>query len=356
MIARAAALAAAILALAACGGGTLPRPPAPQSPAVALRPHAYTASNDLPPRLQWEANFGYCGEVSMIAAGLYYGQYSSQYDARAIASPGIPQNLASSQLLVGNAGAAATRMHLTWVRWNAQGPSSQAFLGWVERNVALGRPVIAGLYNNYDRIYGDPGPYAGSRFYDHVVPISGVSSSRPLTGTYDPHAVVTFSDNGNYGIAADIPYVFRYAFAAFQKSRVQANQPNGPIYSLPSRVRDFGIAITGVADASREALPVRVATNVNYERPSIVNGSSRRPPPMPVVLTVTVSGLKPGVAYRLYRYSSFAAVPGGNYNAHASAAAKRWSFTIASGSTFTITERLASDRVAAYRAAAASAP
>lgn len=46
----------------------------------------------LPPRLQWEHNGGYCGEVSMIVAGLYYGQYLSQYDVRAIASPGMPQN------------------------------------------------------------------------------------------------------------------------------------------------------------------------------------------------------------------------------------------------------------------------
>jgi len=40
---------------------------------------------------QWDANYGYCGEVSLISAGLYYGQYISQYDARALASPNVPQ-------------------------------------------------------------------------------------------------------------------------------------------------------------------------------------------------------------------------------------------------------------------------
>ena len=44
----------------------------------------------MPPRIQWNANFGYCGEVSIISAGLYFGQYMSQYDARAIASADAP--------------------------------------------------------------------------------------------------------------------------------------------------------------------------------------------------------------------------------------------------------------------------
>lgn len=32
---------------------------------------------DIPPRYQWNANNGYCGEVSFISVGLYYGQYCS---------------------------------------------------------------------------------------------------------------------------------------------------------------------------------------------------------------------------------------------------------------------------------------
>ena len=40
----------------------------------------YKLKNDIPLRIQWDANSGYCGEVSMISAGLYYGQYLSQYD------------------------------------------------------------------------------------------------------------------------------------------------------------------------------------------------------------------------------------------------------------------------------------
>ena len=47
---------------------------------------------DISPRLQWNENNGYCGEVSLISAGLYYGQYLSQYDARSLACDGGSQN------------------------------------------------------------------------------------------------------------------------------------------------------------------------------------------------------------------------------------------------------------------------
>jgi hypothetical protein len=64
-------LAALVIPAACFGAGPVPK-------------DLNTWTNNIPPRLQWEANFGYCGEVSLISAGLYYGQYLSQYDARAI--------------------------------------------------------------------------------------------------------------------------------------------------------------------------------------------------------------------------------------------------------------------------------
>ncbi|MBK8816213.1 MAG: hypothetical protein IPN42_12290 [Methylococcaceae bacterium] len=79
--------------------------------------------NDIRPRLQWNHNGGYCGEVSMISAGLYFGQYLSQFDVRSIASGGAPQNAYdraekeyTSQLLLGtkNAVAAADKLCLDY--------------------------------------------------------------------------------------------------------------------------------------------------------------------------------------------------------------------------------------------------
>lgn len=44
----------------------------------------------------------YCGEASLVQVSLYFGQYISQFDARAIASPGVSQHLSESQLLLGD--------------------------------------------------------------------------------------------------------------------------------------------------------------------------------------------------------------------------------------------------------------
>ena len=70
-----------------------------------LGPNAVSLA--LPPRLQWEATDGYCGELSFAIAGLYFGQYLSQYDARALATPGVAQASAASQLLLDDNEAAA---------------------------------------------------------------------------------------------------------------------------------------------------------------------------------------------------------------------------------------------------------
>ena len=47
---------------------------------------SYVWDSEIPARLQWLHNDGYCGEVSTIMAMLKYGQYMSQYDFRAISS------------------------------------------------------------------------------------------------------------------------------------------------------------------------------------------------------------------------------------------------------------------------------
>ena len=93
---------------------------APATPAA-----TYSVANPLPPRIQWNANYGYCGEASFISAGLFYGQYLSQYDARAIASNNARQNLSSSQLLLGvNDVAAAKAMHLAATPFNTSTQTS----------------------------------------------------------------------------------------------------------------------------------------------------------------------------------------------------------------------------------------
>ena len=65
----------------------------------------------------------HAGEVSFISAGMMFGQYTSQWTARSLASPGVAQTEESSQLLLGeNDLAAASRMRLRAIGCTSTGP------------------------------------------------------------------------------------------------------------------------------------------------------------------------------------------------------------------------------------------
>lgn len=304
--------------------------------------------NDIPPRLQWEANGGYCGEVSFISAGLYYGQYLSQYDARIAAIGSTPQH--QGELLLGrNDRRAAREMRLAAEPWNGRRQRSPGqFLRWVKSHVLRGHPVAIGVFNNEFQLYGSTDPTAGDPQYDHIVPVIRIASQ-------GSGARLTFSDNGLSGSAGDRPYFFTYSFRQFPGDREQANARRGPLYTLPDYGRNYGIAITGVIDRDGDTLPVRIATNRNYEHPNMPRDTNARPPAQPLTLTVTVSGLRPGVDYRLYRYDRLAAIPHSHFNAQAANAAEVRTIRIANGSTHTFLERILSNDVVAYRCVRADA-
>lgn len=347
------ALTTTLVAVAVACGGT-----AAALPGVAATT-TYSVHLAIPPRLQWNENNGYCGEVSFISVGLYDGQYLSQYDARAIASNGTPQYEPSAQLLLGvNDAHAATEMHLGYTQWTPGTESTASdFLAWVKGEVISGHPVAIGIYTNEYLFYGSTDPNAGDPEYDHIVVVTGITSQHPLTlpATYYPTDVLTFSDNGLWtGTANGQPqYTFSYEFGSFQATRQQANSPNGNIYSLADAVRDYGIALTGVLDGNHETVPVRVATSVNYESPQIVDGSNTRPAPMALTLTVTVSGLHAGTTYHLYRYDSTGAVPNSGFNAHHTAASQVWIIK-ATGTSYVLKQAIESDDEVIYRAVPAS--
>ena len=331
-------------------------PPAAALPAATT----YTAGSKLPARIQWNANYGYCGETAFISAGLNYGQYVSQYDARALASKNARQSLESSQLLLGvNDVAAAKAMHLTATAFNtAQQPTSTAFLSWVKSNVTAGYPVVMGVFMNQSRFYGTTNVNAGDTEYDHIVAVTGITSTHPLTGptTYYADDVLTFNDNGLWtGTNGQPQNTFSATFGSFATTRQRANAKTAAVYSLKNGA-DYGIAITGIIDLSRETVPVRLTTSTNAETPAMVNGSNTRPAAKPVTLTITVSNLKPGTTYTLYRYNSMANVPDANINANAAKAAQKWTITIPSGSTYTMTQTINSNETAVYRAVPAGAP
>ena len=382
--------------LAGCGGGTssgnnasdssnqsqssaslvpviLPGPVPLNSPTPPTG-NTYAMSLAIPPRHQWNANYGYCGETALISAGLYYGQYISQYTARTAATPGVNQTDPSSQLLISvNDLTAAATMHLNAVEWNGQSDTvtTNQYLAWVKAYVLAGYPVIIGIYDNLYQPGGNA--LAGFSSYDHIVPVNGIASNHPLVQglnqTYYADDILQFSDNSgnnniNYPSSASSPpvdaaYLFQYNFGTFQMTRTQANSPTAPPYSLAlhsnSSNRNAGVAITGVSDLNGETVPVRLATDLNYENPAIINGSTTPPAATPVTLTATVYGLTTGVKYNVYQYNSLTSIPNSAFNANASVAYQIFTFT-ASGSTYVLPQiSIMSNQVAAFRAVPASA-
>jgi len=306
---------------------------------------------DLPARFQWEANFGYCGEVSLITAGLYYGQYVSQYDARAIASPGADQADEESQLLLDeNEAAAARAMKLKYQIWPKKGVTND-FLIWTKNHLLNDHPVIWGIYANTKMFKIIPERGAN---YDHIVPVIGFSSSHTITDQqiYSDDEI-TFSDNGSYAqTVKKAPLLWTYAISRFVYMR--DNEPKQPYYLNKGELS--AIAILGVQDENNETLRVQVKTNTDREEPELRDGKSKRPKARPVTLTITVFGLIPGVAYKLYKYTDFASVPTSHFNANRYGAAKVMDINISSGWTYETTETIMSSDIAIYRAVKASGP
>jgi hypothetical protein len=324
----------------------------------------YIQKNDLPPRIEWEENYGYCGETSFITAGLYYGQYCSQYTARSIACNGAGQASRSDQLIVGrNEDRAAQGMRLKYEKWAHEGESSppQAttddFFVWIKKNVSLGYPVVIGLFNNESIFYNNSDPNAGQSDYDHLVVVTGFGSLAPLNeAKYFGSDRIYFIDNGLYTPDDVNPiYYFDSDCDSFRLTRQEANNPNGPVYSLISAPNHYGVAILGVADDDHVTLPVKLTTSVNCEVPEIVDGSDTAPDPKPLTLTVSVSGLTPGADYILYYYDDFTKVPTKSFNA-SSAQVKQKVMIHATATTYTTTIDIMSNEVAVFRAVHVDAP
>lgn len=307
----------------------------------------YLHLNDIPPRYQWEHNSGYCGEVSMISAGLYYGQYVSQYDARKIICDTIQNNC---QMLLGeNDAQLAYSLRLKCDTIVCQ--NSKEYLNWVKKHVLLGHPVIIGVMNNEYILYGKTNPDAGDPEYDHIVPVMGIGSDSLLDNKEAfENDYILFSDNGlitNDSINPAIPnkktaqYYFPYRLDDFVGSRERANEKNGHAYTLvdlPNKkmndsVYNYAIAILGVY-GEEETLPVRISTNYNYEAPYIDSQSNIRPKPMPLKLTVSISKLTIGTKYKLFRYDNEENVPTKDF-IHSTNYKECYEFKISSGTEYT---------------------
>jgi hypothetical protein len=330
--------------------------------------------SEVVPRIQWNANSGYCGETSFICAGLNFGQYCSQWTARTLASD-RPQYQADSQLLLGTGldVRAAMEMRLNASEFpGGSNVSTPEFLVWIKSHLIQGHVPVIGVFNNVN-ILGESLP--GDSQYDHIVPIVGWESESPMEDGgvhYYGSDIITLSDNGLYGPIGEPPHyplLFRYDVNDFQGDRQQANNPDGAVYMLSNSPPNYGIAIEGVQDSDGACLPVRLSCDIDHERnPPAMASSPSAPPalaqpplcdqppkPLPLRLTATVDLSGQSGPCNLYRYNDFAQVPVQNFNAAAGDAVQHWHIPAGYGPTFVVEHAAMSDETVVFRAVPASA-
>lgn len=230
------------------------------------------------PFYQWQNNNGYCGEVSMIQAGLNHGQWMSQFNARLVCGTGLSQSGPrgwckahdnqphhNAQLLLETPGtgvtgnytyanapecltnarlAGNTYPYLTGFRSANVGIAGyQDYLSWIKSEVMAGHQVTIGVL-----LHGGDDPQ-----YDHIVTVTAIGTNHaPSDSSYYGDDVLYFDDHGLYNLVGNIlgdinpaipmgaghdkkrctPYIFGYTFDSLARTRAEANRGSAQAYSI----------------------------------------------------------------------------------------------------------------------------
>ncbi len=247
------------------------------------------------PFYQWESNNGYCGEVSLMQAGLVNGQWMSQYDARLVCGAGLSQtgpngachahqqqSNYNAQLLIEDPGTgvsgpniyadaaqcmANARLAGTTYPYENQPAGLDGYknyMSWVKAQVIAGNQVtVAVLFN------GGSDPQ-----YDHEVSVLKIGTNHAATDpTYYPDDVLYFDDHGAYTLEGHAftgnpaippgaghdpkgctPYVFGYSFGSLGRTRVEANASTAQGYSII--IPQYRLIHTGTGGSGYDTVPI----------------------------------------------------------------------------------------------------
>ncbi len=251
----------------------------------------YSRILDITPRLMWNEFNGYCGETSFICAGLYYGQYYSQYDMRTHAYYKGHKAQTDCQLLLGvNDIEAARRSDLNYTPHKFY--DHKDCLAWIKHMIYLGHPVAVGLYMN-NSIFQD-GSTDGE--YDHIVLVTGFESKHKLDdGLFHEEDIIIFSDHGLYtpNEPNNPPFLFARKCSDFVRDRKDSSKKNAPAYSLPKDAQHVG-----VFKGRYSSLPLQLRPAKNSEIPDI-HKNGKRPTARPLNISAFVDNLDPFSRYRI---------------------------------------------------------
>jgi len=290
------------------------------------------------PGLQWNINGGFCGAFSVQHAALSAGAWISQDLVRKANRNGPgPHHMHGDETLgyevvPVNVAATAEGLKLRYSEWdyNQPAPQAAAYKRWLKAQLTAGHPVVW-----FPMCKGDGRfcPYWGAcpngGVISHVEPMWGIYSNHPLndTNVFDDDWILHASDQDK------LPY-YRPLNSLDDSTRMDGNCKNAQpgfgrneMYPCFDEHVTYGLAVKGLAVTG--GLPVSLSTDGAVEEPNVRTGAS------PTLLhgTVTVSDVKPGGRYVLYRYNSTESLPSGPPFQSSSFASKK--AFVATGSTWT---------------------
>ncbi|MDP2877496.1 MAG: hypothetical protein Q8O00_15015 [Holophaga sp.] len=236
---------------------------------------------NIPPRLQWQSNHGYCGEASIQSIGLFYGAWISQ---------GLIRKAAGGELLLGvNDQTALEKLHFTAEAWDTANQGKPQFIGfmsWLKSKLSNDVPCLLAIY-----LQGFP-----HADYDHIVPVVGVISAHPGQAGYDPQDILIY-----HNLFSSQP--INRSFQSLPATREQCRYGMTLGGNIPENLC-FGLAVTGLRDSNGITLPLSLAVDhpnepnpILGEKASLLRGK------------ITVSKLQPGQRYILLRFDKTAEVP-----------------------------------------------
>jgi hypothetical protein len=298
--------------------------------------HYVFPAQSVVPFYQWENDNGYCGEVSMMQAGLNNGQWISQYNARLVCGVGLAQsgppanndswcsnhkNIPdyNAQLLIedqrtdvvvtgtnpyARAAVCLANSRLsgtTYPYWKNNGstnvglPGYMEYMSWVKSEVIAGHQVTVGVLVKYG---SDPQ-------YDHEVSVYEIGTNYdPTDPTFHPDDVLYFDDHGGYtlvgknlnkgnpaipyGAGADTtgctPYKFGYTFGSLPQTRKAANVGSAQAYSIIIP----GVSPTYTSTGENGYLETKAITGHNYgfSVSGAMDNSNGGPSLLPIQLSI----------------------------------------------------------------------
>ncbi|MFN8398173.1 MAG: T9SS type A sorting domain-containing protein [Bacteroidia bacterium] len=284
--------------------------------AAASLPAQVTHVLDIPPRLQWDNDGGYCGETSIQSIALYYGNYISQDFCR---------NVAGGEVLIGNDNGevALDAFSFNIEEWDygQATPQYQDHLVWLKSHIARDHPVIITVF-----VAGE-----NSSEYDHIVPAIGYSS----TDTTAFHNSDQLMFNDNYASTT-----YTRTFGSIWDDRFMNGNGATYDYCIPQEV-NYACAVTGIKDLAHVTKPLHMSIN-RWDEPNVTQGEN------PVLLTGTLvaESLQVGNRYALLRYNDYHLVPSSGFNP---TGASSTTYFVATGSTYTTTATFMSNTAVFFR-------